>query len=71
MADPNFELIKEYDIPTKPIEENVDQIKTTLTNIWGVFEKVGNAIFTVGNLVVQNWKLAVIGVVALVVLLKD
>lgn len=71
MADPNFELIKEYNIPTVSLEDSVGQINTTLNKIWSIFEKAGNGIVSVVDAFVNNWKIAIIGLVALAVWLKD
>ena len=57
MADPNFMILQETGAKTWSVEEKIDE------GI-GLFNRIGNAI-------IENWKLAIIGLVALAVLLRD
>lgn len=71
MADPNRDLIGESHITVLPKEVFVNNLKE---NTAAAAEKVGSTITNIYTTTVgaaANWKLILIGALALVVLLKD
>ena len=64
MADPYKDQLAESGAKTY---SGYDMIVTAINKIGSTMDSIGNMV----GVIIENWKLAAIGVVALVVLLKD
>ena len=67
MADPNKDIIVEYDVP---VYSGRELLRNAAEKMDSAAEKIGSVVESASNLL-DHWKIILIGALALVVLIKD